>query len=183
MIRLTDFILALFGLIILLPVFIVLLVLGLLDTGAPLFIQERLGRNLKPFRLIKFRTMNIGTAQVGTHRAKASDITKLGSTLRKYKLDEIPQLLNVLVGQMSLVGPRPGLPTQIELKKERDKRKIFTLRPGITGLGQVNEIDMSMPRKLSRYDKLMKDNMNLCLYFKLLFLTILGKGVGDRIKN
>ena len=183
MLRIIDLLLSLIGFILLFPAFIVLYLMGLQDTGSPLFIQERLGQHQRKFKLIKFRTMRIGTAQVGTHLAQSSDITAFGKFLRKTKLDELPQLLNVIKGDMSLVGPRPGLPTQLELKNERDKRNVFAHKPGITGLAQVNEVDMSTPKKLSRYDALMLKNLNLCSYLQLLIWTVLGKGQGDRIKH
>ncbi len=173
---------AIMGFLTLLPIIVLLYIIGLFDTGSPLFIQTRLGKNQRPFNLLKFRTMRIGTAQVGTHLASANDITRFGNFLRKTKLDELPQLLNVIKGDMSLVGPRPGLPTQIELKSEREKRRIFNYKPGITGLAQINEVDMSTPRKLSRYDALMLKKLNLCAYFQLLLATISGKGQGDRVK-
>jgi lipopolysaccharide/colanic/teichoic acid biosynthesis glycosyltransferase len=182
-IRFLDISLSLIGLITLSPLFLTLYIIGLFDTGSPLFIQQRIGKDQKIFKLIKFRTMSIGTAQVGTHLAKASDITSFGSFLRKSKLDEIPQLINVVKGEMSLVGPRPGLPTQVELKNEREKRHVFTSRPGITGLAQVNEVDMSTPKRLSRYDALMIEQLNLCWYFQLLLATVSGKGQGDRVKR
>lgn len=182
-IRFFDIILSSIGLITLSPLFVILYIIGVFDTGSPLFIQKRIGKNQKTFKLIKFRTMAIGSAQVGTHLVKISDITVFGSFLRKSKLDEIPQLINVIKGEMSLVGPRPGLPSQLELKNERKKRNVFQVRPGITGLGQINEVDMSTPKKLSRYDALMLKHINLCWYFQLLLLTVLGKGQGDRVKR
>ena len=180
MLRLIDLSLSIIGFILFFPIFIVIFVIGLFDTGSPLFIQPRLGINQRPFKLIKFRTMNIGTAQVGTHLATTHDITTFGQFLRKTKLDELPQLLNVIKGDMSLVGARPGLPSQIELKNEREKRKVFEHMPGITGLAQVQEVDMSTPKKISRYDKLMQNKLTICLYFQLLFWTAIGKGQGDR---
>jgi len=183
MIRFLDFTISIIGFIILFPIFIILYVIGLFDTGSPLFVQERLGQHQKPFKLIKFRTMQIGAAQVGTHLAKTADITQFGHFLRKTKLDELPQLLNVIKGDMSLVGARPGLPTQTELTNEREKRKIFYYKPGITGLGQINEVDMSTPKKLSKYDALMLSQLSLCWYFQLLVKTVCGKGQGDRINN
>lgn len=127
--------------------------------------------------------MQIGTAQVGTHLAKAVDITQFGHFLRKTKLDELPQLLNVIKGDMSLVGARPGLPTQNKLRYERHQRGVFDSKPGITGLGQLNEIDMSTPRKLSRYDQLMLQKLDVYLYFKMIIQTLLGKGSGDRVSK
>lgn len=182
-IRLLDVSLSLVGIICALPFAIIIYVVGLFDTGAPLFFQQRVGRHQRPFTLVKFRTMRPGTGSVGTHLVDADAVTSFGHFLRKTKLDELPQLINVLLGHMSLVGPRPCLPNQIELIDERDKRGVFKIRPGITGIAQVNEVDMSTPRKLARYDKLMMERLNLRTYFALLCATALGKGSGDRVRQ
>ncbi|MGH1440782.1 MAG: sugar transferase [Cellvibrionaceae bacterium] len=182
-IRLFDLGLSVIGLAALSPLFVIIYIAGLFDTGSPLFFQERLGMNKKIFKLIKFRSMQPNAAQVGTHLANINDITTLGKILRRSKLDEIPQLINVILGDMSLVGPRPGLPTQKKLTEERSKRNVFNYKPGITGLGQIKEVDMSTPIKLSIYDQAMNRNLNLCLYGILLFHTITGKGYGDRVKQ
>ena len=125
MIRLFDFLIALIGIIILMPLILVISLLLYLETKSPFFFQERIGKNLKIFTLIKFRTMTKGTKNCATHLVDSSRITTLGSFLRKTKLDEIPQLWNVLKGDMSLVGPRPCLLNQEELIKARDKYKIY----------------------------------------------------------
>lgn len=182
MIRLLDFFFSLFGLLFALPFLVVLYLIGLFDTGSPIFKQERVGRNKKPFTLVKFRTMKLDTASVASHLASTASITPFGSFLRKTKLDELPQLWNVLKGEMSLVGPRPGLFNQEDLTKARDEKSIFDVRPGITGLSQVNEIDMSTPELLARTDREMIDTMSLGNYFKYIFMTVAGKGSGDRVK-
>ena len=125
--------------------------------------------------------MVLKTDSVGTHLVDSASVTGLGQFLRKTKLDELPQLFNVLHGSMSLVGPRPCLPNQTELIQERNKRGVFKVRPGITGLAQVNEVDMSTPRKLARYDRLMIERMCPRLNIKLIIATTLGKGRGDRV--
>lgn len=183
MIRLLDIIFSLCGLVLWLPVLMILTVIGLFDTGSPIFRQVRVGRYKKPFTLVKFRTMRKDTASVASHLASASAITPFGSFLRKTKLDELPQLWNVLWGDMSLVGPRPGLFNQEELTAARDKKGIFNARPGITGLAQVNEIDMSTPELLAQTDAKMLENLTLANYFKYIFMTVAGKGSGDRIKK
>jgi lipopolysaccharide/colanic/teichoic acid biosynthesis glycosyltransferase len=182
-IRLLDILLSAFGLIVGFPILVILYIIGLFDTGSPLFFQERVGRYKKPFILVKFRTMSKETASVATHLANSSSITGFGSFLRKSKLDELPQLWNVLVGQMSMVGPRPGLFNQKELTKERDALGIFEARPGITGLSQVNKIDMSTPKLLAETDAKMIANLNIADYFKYIIMTATGKGSGDRIKQ
>lgn len=180
--RIIDILISLVGIICGLPIILAIYIIGLFDSGSPLFFQQRVGRNRKLFTLVKFRTMSINTDSVGTHLVDTTSITKIGSFLRKTKLDELPQLFNVLFGHMSLVGPRPCLPNQTELVEDRNKRGVFKVRPGITGLAQVNEVDMSTPRKLARYDQLMINSMSLKLYIKLIIGTALGKGHGDRIR-
>ena len=183
MIRALDLIFALIGAFLFLPIFLIILIIGFIDTGKPVFIQERIGKNKKPFNLFKFRTMYPNTKSVATHLVDESTITSIGKVLRKTKLDELPQLFNVLKGDMSLVGPRPNLLNQVELIEEREKRNIYKFRPGITGLAQINEIDMSTPKLLAETDAKMLKNLNLKNYFKYIFLTIGGKGQGDRVQR
>lgn len=182
MIRLFDFLFSFVGLLLLWPVGLILYVIGLFDTGSPIFRQERVGKDKKPFNLYKFRTMNVNAKQVATHLAKTSEITKFGAFLRRTKLDELPQLVNVLLGDMSLVGPRPNLFNQTELIEERDKRGVYNAVPGITGLAQINEIDMSTPKKLAEVDAEMIDSLTVGDYFKYIFATVGGKGQGDRVR-
>jgi O-antigen biosynthesis protein WbqP len=181
MIRLLDFCFAFIGLIIGSPVLLLLTLIGFVDTGSPLFRQERVGRDKKPFTLVKFRTMKLDTVSVASHLASASAITPFGHFLRRTKLDELPQLWNVLKGEMSLVGPRPGLFNQEELTAARDLEGVFAVRPGITGLAQVNEIDMSTPELLARTDAEMIRTMSFVNYFKYILMTVTGSGSGDRV--
>ena len=154
-----------------------------MDTGSPIFRQTRVGRNKQDFELFKFRSMYISTKAVATHLANASDITKIGKVLRKSKLDELPQLWNVFIGDMSLVGPRPNLKTQNELIAKRELKGVYKVRPGITGMSQIKRIDMSTPDKLAETDALMIEKMSIWLYFKLIFLTVFGRGFGDPIQK
>lgn len=183
MIRLLDIIFALCGLVFGFPVLVILTLIGLFDTGSPIFRQVRVGRNKKPFTLVKFRTMKPDTAHVASHLASASAITPFGGFLRKSKLDELPQLWNVLKGEMSLVGPRPCLFNQDELITEREQRGVLNARPGITGLAQVNDIDMSTPVLLADTDAKMLATLNVAGYFKYIFMTVAGKGAGDRVRK
>lgn len=183
MIRIIDIVLSFLGLVVLFPVFVVIYLIGLIDNGAPLFWQERVGLNKKGFKLVKFRTMRQDTASVATHLVSKSSVTPLGCFLRKTKLDELPQLWNVIKGEMSLVGPRPGLFNQVELMLIREKLDVYKVRPGITGLAQVNNIDMSIPDKISKFDAEMIANFNLKMYLKLICFTFLGKGQGDCISE
>lgn len=183
LLRAIDVLFASVGLLILSPVFILLYLLGLIDTGKPLLYQERVGRNLRPFILFKFRSMRLDTVNVATHLASSSAVTRWGAVLRRTKLDELPQLWNVLRGEMSLVGPRPGLPNQRDLIQARCLLRVYTARPGITGLAQVNSIDMATPDLLAQTDARMLRELTLFSYFKFLFLTVAGKGNGDRLKK
>ena len=182
MFRLLDFFLSLLGLCLSLPFLAIIYAIGLLDSGSPLFFQERIGRNKKKFILVKYRTMSIDTASVASHLASSSSITPFGHFLRKTKIDELPQLWNVLKGEMSLVGPRPGLFNQQELTDERDTLGVFTVLPGITGLSQVSGVDMSTPKLLAQTDAKMIAMFSLKNYFKYILQTIIGGGSGDRIK-
>ena len=182
MIRFFDFIFSFVGILFLLPIGLILYVIGLFDTGKPVFVQERVGRYKQPFNLYKFRTMTVDTKSVASHLANQASITKFGGFLRRTKLDELPQLINVLKGDMSLVGPRPNLYNQTELIEERDKRGVYEVTPGITGLAQINEIDMSTPKKLAEVDAEMIESLTVGDYFRYIFATVGGKGQGDRVK-
>ena len=180
--RIFDIFLSLIGIIILFPIINIILVLVYLENNSPLFCQERVGKNMKKFILIKFRTMKKGTNNCATHLVDPNRITNFGAVLRKTKLDELPQLWNVLKGDMSLVGPRPCLFNQKELIEKRKKYNIFFFKPGITGVAQIKGIDMSDPNYLAKTEYKMIKNMNTFYYFYYIFKTIFGAGSGDRIK-
>ena len=160
--RIFDIIFSSLGVLILIPFFLILILLSkiYMDKGPIFFIQERVGKNKQPFNLYKFRSMYINTKSVATHLANTSSITPFGRFLRKSKLDELPQLWNVFVGDMSLVGPRPNLFNQEELIHERNSRGVYSVRPGITGLAQINKIDMSTPQLLAETDARMINELN-----------------------
>jgi O-antigen biosynthesis protein WbqP len=182
LIRWLDIGFSFLGLILALPLLATLIVVGFFDTGSPVFFQQRVGRFRRTFTLIKFRTMRRETASVATHLVDADAVTPFGRFLRRTKLDELPQLWNVFVGDMSLVGPRPCLVSQHELIAERAKRGVFDARPGITGLAQVNQIDMSTPELLAETDARMLESLTAREYFRYIFMTILGQGAGDRVR-
>ena len=173
MIRLLDFLFSFFGLIFLSPILILLFIIGFFENSSPIFKQPRVGYNQKLFFLIKFRTMRKDAKSIATHLINKSVITRYGRFLRTNKLDEVPQLLNVLMGKMSLVGPRPCLFNQRKLISERKKRGVFKVRPGITGLSQINGIDMKTPTLLAKTDQKMIREMSLYNYFYYIFRTIL----------
>lgn len=179
MIRLLDLCLAAVAFVLLLPIMLVIALVVWLEIGSPIFRQPRVGRHRRPFTLYKFRTMRPGTPSVATHLVDSGSITPVGRWLRYWKLDELPQLWNVLKGDMSLVGPRPCLPEQTALIAERERRGVFSARPGITGLAQLSGIDMSEPERLAETDAAMLQGLTLGRYLRYLGLTLLGRGMGD----
>ncbi|MFA0438157.1 lipid carrier--UDP-N-acetylgalactosaminyltransferase [Vibrio breoganii] len=181
MIRTIDLLSAFLGLLLLWPIMIIVVFIGFIDSGSPIFVQTRVGRNKVPFKLIKFRTMPLDTESVASHLVNGKSINKFGSLLRKTKIDELPQLINVIKGDMSLVGPRPNLFNQSDVIKERSVHGVYAVLPGITGLSQIQNIDMSSPVILAKTDKEMIDSMSLKNYFKYIFKTLKGSGLGDTI--
>ena len=153
-----------------------------LDSRGPgIFAQTRVGRNGRDFTCYKFRTMKQGTTQAGTHQVPVNAVTGIGHFLRRTKLDELPQIWNILRNEISLVGPRPCLPVQTQLVEERHKRGVLEVTPGISGLAQVNGIDMSEPVTLARWDARYIALRSLLLDLKIMIATATGKGQGDRV--
>ena len=183
LIRIIDFVAALFGLALLSPFIFLIAFILFFEFGKPFFVQTRVGKNQKPFRLVKFRSMSPKSANLPTHEISRDLITKTGKFIRATKLDELPQLWNVLKGEMSLVGPRPCLPIQEELIEEREQRNIFSLRPGITGPAQVQNIDMSTPKLLAETDQQMVGKLSFTSYIKYVLMTVTGSGQGDKVRN
>lgn len=141
------------GVALLLPLLLFLWLVVVTANGRPgFFLQERIGRGGVPFRCAKFRTMQNGTRSVGTHLVDEKSVTPVGKFLRLLKIDELPQAVNVALGQMTLIGPRPSLPTQQEVIAARDLYGVVDYTPGLTGWAQVNGIDMSNPDKIAQYD-------------------------------
>lgn len=149
--------------------------------GPAIFAQQRVGRFGHVFTCYKFRTMAVGTAHLATHQLTASAVTPAGRFLRRTKLDELPQVINILRNQMTFVGPRPCLPVQAELITERTDRSVLLLKPGVTGLAQVNGVDMSDPHKLAAWDSRYGAFRTLVSYVTILLRTVAGGGGGDRI--
>ncbi len=161
---------------------LIIVVIRLQSPGDAIFAQIRVGKNGRPFTCYKLRTMHSGTANLPTHQVQASAVTALGEYLRRFKIDEIPQLWNVLIGDMSLVGPRPCLPSQIELVEARRSLGVLEVRPGITGLAQVSGVDMSDANRLAEIDAQYVRSRSLLGDFGLILATLRGKGVGvDRV--
>ena len=177
-----DLAAALGGLILFAPPMLILWALIRKEGDGPaIFAQPRVGRGGQVFTCYKFRTMTIGTKQAGTHEVSSAAVTPLGAKLRRYKLDELPQLWNVLWGDMSLIGPRPCLPAQEELVRLRSQAGVLHIRPGISGLAQVSGVDMSDPARLVAWDARYIALRGLILDMRLILQTALGAGQGDRV--
>src|SRR5690554_2754538 len=170
--RLFDFVAAFFGLLLLSPIFIAVMIgLFFANQGKPFFFQRRPGKNEKIFSIIKFKTMNDRKDNKGNLLPDAERLTKIGSFVRKTSLDEIPQLINVLKGDMSLIGPRPLLIQYLPLYNEQQKRR-HDVRPGITGWAQVNGRNAISWTQKFEYDVWYVDNVSLTLDFKIALKTI-----------
>jgi lipopolysaccharide/colanic/teichoic acid biosynthesis glycosyltransferase len=151
--------------------------------GPGLFGQPRVGRYGRVFTCWKFRTMQVGTAQTGTHEVAVSSVTKVGSFLRRTKIDELPQVWNILRGEIALIGPRPCLPVQTKLIEEREKRGVLSVLPGISGLAQVEGIDMSDPVRLAQRDADYVALRGVIPDIRIILHTARGNGRGDRVKT
>jgi lipopolysaccharide/colanic/teichoic acid biosynthesis glycosyltransferase len=172
--RLIDLIVALIVLVAFAPFLLIITVLlTFQNRGSAFFLQERPGKAQKAFQIIKFKSMNDAKDLQGNLLPDVKRITSVGGFVRKYSLDELPQLVNVLRGDMSLVGPRPCLLNQKKLISERKKRKVFKVKPGITGLAQISKITMKTPTLLAKTDLKMINQMNLSNYFYYVFKTLM----------
>tara|TARA_B100001559_G_C16426292_1_gene587559 strand:+ start:440 stop:1036 length:597 start_codon:yes stop_codon:yes gene_type:complete len=163
-------------LVLMLPIMAFASLLIFFEDGLPIFFkQERLGKNKKIFTIYKIRTMKNDAPQLGTHAVSKSFLLKIGKLIRKIKLDEFPQLINVIIGDINLVGPRPGLVTQKMLLSERERKNIFKINPGITGLAQILGYDMSNPEKLSEVDLIYMKNKSKYVDLIILLGTFFSK--------
>jgi O-antigen biosynthesis protein WbqP len=151
--------------------------------GSPLFVQTRIGRRGKPFKMFKLRTMRADTGDLPSHEVGYDPVTRVGRVLRTLKLDELPQLVNVLAGSMSLVGPRPCLPQQQELIDARNAHDLFRIRPGVTGPAQLRGIDMSQPLVLAEVEADYFQAASFAEDLAVLFHTVVGKGRGDAARR
>lgn len=181
--RLFDLVVSSVALVILSPVLLVLVWLVRRDSEGPgIFRQTRIGREGRSFTCFKLRTMRQGTPNRPTHETSADTVTRLGASLRRFKLDELPQLWNVAKGEMSFVGPRPCLPSQNEVIEERRRRGVLALRPGITGLAQINGVDMRTPLRLAETDADYARTRSFFGDLRIIIKTVLGRGQGDHVK-
>lgn len=174
--RLFDFTVSLLLILMLLPVFFIISIVIAIDAGNPvIYKQYRVGKDNKLFYIYKFRTMKNNTRLAATKDLTEADsvITKSGRILRKTSLDELPQLFNVLKGDMSFVGPRPLIPEEKEIRVLRKKYGIYTVRPGITGWAQVNGRDMLTDEEKALFDKEYIDKQSIAFDIKIMFKTVL----------
>jgi O-antigen biosynthesis protein WbqP len=182
--RAFDFLVAVTGLVLLMPVMLIIaFIVAKSSPGGALFVQARVGRWEKPFDCYKFRTMAHGAPVAGSHEVAASWVTPIGKRLRSLKLDELPQLYNVMRGEMSLVGPRPCLTNQAEVIAARRARDVFAIRPGITGPAQLAGIDMSTPDQLAEADSRYMQARSFLGDLQIIARTVLGAGAGDALKG
>jgi O-antigen biosynthesis protein WbqP len=183
--RFGDFILSLMGLIILSPIYLILIIAIKLDSSGPVFFkQKRLGINKTHFNILKFRTMRIDTPKdTPTHLLKNPDqyITKMGKFLRKTSLDELPQIWNIFIGQMSIIGPRPALWNQYDLIAERDKYGANDVPPGLTGWAQINGRDELPINIKAKLDGEYVEKISLWMDFKCFFGTLVSVVKSDGI--
>ena len=149
--------------------------------GPGIFAQQRVGQNGIIFTCYKFRTMATDTVQAATHEVSEVTVTRAGRFLRRTKLDELPQCINILRNEMSLVGPRPCLPVQEELVAARERQGVLTIKPGITGLAQIRDIDMSNPSKLANFDARYRAFRTVLSDLQILVATLIGRGRGDPV--
>lgn len=173
--RVLDFLISFFAVIILSPLLLAVSVGILISDGSPvLFRQERVGRNNELFKIYKFRTMKRGTENVASNDLKnaESKITKFGKILRATSIDELPQLFNILNGSMSLIGPRPLIPEETEIRELRKKYNVYSVRPGITGWAQVNGRDNISIENKALLDKEYVEKQSLAFDIKIFFITI-----------
>ncbi|MEI2393121.1 sugar transferase [Priestia megaterium] len=175
--RVGDILLSFFSLILLSPFYIIIIIAIKIDSKGPiLFKQKRIGKNKREFYILKFRTMKIDTPKdTPTHLLKEPDqyITKVGKFLRKTSLDELPQVWNIFIGQMSIIGPRPALWNQYDLIEERDKYNANDILPGLTGWAQINGRDELSIKVKAELDGYYVENRNFLLDIKCFYRTLI----------
>ena len=180
--RLFDILISLCAITILIPIIgWLLLVIWAEDRASPLYTQIRTGQHLKEFKLLKLRSMVVNADKIGSYSTDVNDarITKIGKFIRKTSMDELPQLINVLMGDMSLVGPRPYLPKQTVHFTDEDWEKRHTVRPGITGLAQIRGRSNATQEERTKNDLAYVDHHNVLVDIKIIFLTVM-QVFGDR---
>lgn len=174
--KMLDFAITLLSLIVFMPIIIIIAILIKIDSNGPiLFVQKRVGINKTYFNIYKFRTMRIDTPKdTPTHLLENPDewITNMGKFMRKYSLDELPQVFNILKGEMSIIGPRPALWNQFDLIEARDKVNANSLYPGLTGWAQINGRDELSIEAKAAYDGVYAENVSFLFDLRIFFMTI-----------
>ena len=184
--RIIDFVVSLIGLVLLSPIFLLIAITVKLDSKGPVFFrQKRVGIHKTYFNILKFRTMRTDTPDVPTHLLKDPDvfITRSGKILRKTSLDELPQIVNILIGQMSIIGPRPALWNQKDLIVERDKYSANDIYPGLTGLAQISGRDELSIKEKAKSDGEYVQLLSFSEDVKIFFGTIMSVLKSDGIKE
>ncbi len=184
--RLFDIVFSLLALIVLaIPMAVIAIIIMATDGRPVVFRQDRVGLGNKTFKIRKFRSMKVGTKNVATKDLTNSDdcITPIGKVLRKTSLDELPQLINILEGTMSFVGPRPLIPEEENIRRMREEKNVYSVRPGVTGLAQINGRDLVGEKKKVEWDAEYVQNHNMLMDIKILFKTVAvvfsGKGFAE----
>ena len=175
MTRFFDFFASLILLIVLSPLFLIVSLIIIIDDGVPvIFSQPRVGKGNELFNIYKFRTMKNGTRNVASGNLEESGdcITKSGRFLRKTSIDEFPQLVNILTGKMSFVGPRPLIPEEKEIRELREKYNVYSVRPGMTGLAQINGRDNLTDEEKAEFDRQYVEKHTIILDIKIMFRTV-----------
>lgn len=184
--RVFDLISSLIGFIFFLPLFLIISLIIKLSSPGPIFFkQKRIGKDNEEFYILKFRTMRIDTPNVATHLLENPDkyITKIGKVLRKTSLDELPQLINIIRGEMSVVGPRPALYNQLDLKEMRTKKGIHKLVPGLTGWAQINGRDEIPLKEKVELDKYYLENRSFWFDIEIIFKTVISVAKSDGVQE
>jgi len=170
--RLLDLSLSVSACIVLMPIFVLVAVLiKLFDRGPVLFSQTRVGKDGQDFRFYKFRSMPVGTGNISSAKVACVKLTWVGRFIRRTNVDELPQLFNILIGDMSVVGPRPPIPSQHELIALRRASKVLAFRPGLTGLAQINSFDGMRPDEKAKFDRQYTKQISMWTDFKIIFRT------------
>ncbi|MBR4451982.1 MAG: sugar transferase [Clostridia bacterium] len=182
--RFFDFFASLIMLIVLSPVFLIVSIIIIIDDGMPvIFRQHRVGKGNELFYIYKFRTMRNGTRNVASGSLSESGecITRSGRFLRKTSLDELPQLINILQGRMSFVGPRPLIPEEKEIRELREKYNVYSVRPGMTGLAQINGRDNLTDEQKAEFDREYIENHSIIMDIGIMFRTVIAVLTGKDV--
>lgn len=171
--RLLDICLSVLAIAVIWPIFILVpIMIKIFDPGPVIFSQIRVGKNGNTFRFYKFRSMPVGTGDISSDKMASVKLTWVGRLIRRTNVDELPQLFNILIGDMSVVGPRPPIPSQHELIELRRASKVLDFRPGLTGLAQINSFDGMRPDEKAKFDLRYTKKVSLWMDLRIIFRTL-----------